>query len=62
LGIAIIFSVTLSVDFESIFTIIPYLLNKHIFFFSINFNILNLTSYLLFIGAIGKSAQVGLHI
>jgi NADH-quinone oxidoreductase subunit L len=48
-------------DYIIVFSLIDYIkdLNFYIFFFDVK--IINLILFLLFIGAIGKSAQVGLH-
>jgi len=50
-----------SVEYSSVFAMVPFFIEKKIFFFSINFNYINFIGGLLFIGAIGKSAQLGLH-
>ena len=61
LGIIIFFTYFKSVDFTVIFSMVPLLINESFSFINFNFNILNLGTFFLFIGAIGKSAQLGLH-
>jgi len=58
----LLFKVSCSLDFETIFSLAPYLTNKNLVFCTFNFNALNAICFLLFIGAIGKSAQIGLHL
>jgi NADH-ubiquinone oxidoreductase chain 5 len=62
--IAIVFCYFLfgSTSFSIIFSLVPYVadLNINLGFWSIN--LLNLIGFCFFIGAIGKSAQIGLHI
>jgi NADH-ubiquinone oxidoreductase chain 5 len=62
LGIIFIYYSVQAVDFETIFSLAPYLLNKKLIFCSFELNTLNLVTFLLFIGSAGKSAQVGLHL
>jgi NADH-ubiquinone oxidoreductase chain 5 len=50
-----------TLDYSSVFVLVPFFLNKTTFLFNIKCNLINLISGLLFIGAIGKSAQIGLH-
>lgn len=61
LGIFGLFLETGSVEYSTIFSIVPFIFNKTFFLFSYEFHFLNLFSFLLFVGAVGKSAQVGLH-
>ncbi len=61
LGIIIFFNYFKSVDFAIIFSMTPLLFNEFFYFLGFNFNILNLGTLFLFIGAVGKSAQLGLH-
>jgi len=61
LGIMVFFFSCQSVDFSVIFSLIPLLINEQFFFCGFSFNLLNLGSFFLFIGAVGKSAQLGLH-
>jgi len=50
-----------TVDFSTIFGLAPAFIDKNINFLGFNINILTLICILLFIGAMGKSAQIGLH-
>ncbi len=61
LGIAMIFYVFQTFDFSIIFNMVPYILHEKFIFFGFNVDKITLIGLLLFIGAIGKSAQIGLH-
>ncbi|KQW22905.1 NADH:ubiquinone oxidoreductase subunit L [Afipia sp. Root123D2] len=61
LGIFAIFALVGSTDFETIFAGAPGLVGKTIPFFHWNVDALTLTCLLLFMGAMGKSAQFLLH-
>lgn len=61
IGIFVIFVSYKSVDYATISVLTPYISNKSICFLNFNFNVLNLISIFLFLGAVGKSAQLGLH-
>jgi NADH-ubiquinone oxidoreductase chain 5 len=61
IGIFIIFVNFKAVDYATIFSIIPYFVSYKFNFLSIDFHLLSLISFFLFIGAMGKSAQLGLH-
>jgi len=61
IGILLIFYFFRSVDFSFIFGLAPYFTGVTFTFFNFKFNILFLISFFLFIGSVGKSAQVGLH-
>ena len=50
-----------SFDFGIVFAMIPFFQNTHIMFMNHSFNSIDLISFFLFAGAIGKSAQLGLH-
>lgn len=62
LGIALIFYSFLTFDFLTIFNVVPFVLDENIYFFGYYINKITLISLLLFIGAVGKSAQIGLHV
>jgi proton-translocating NADH-quinone oxidoreductase chain L len=55
------FYVFRSLDFAVVFSLAPFFANKTILFFSYEFNAITLICFFLFIGAVGKSAQIGLH-
>lgn len=61
LGIMGIFSVTHTVHFTTVFAIIPELVDKRVIWFNMDVSFLFCVCILLFIGATGKSAQLGLH-
>lgn len=61
LGIFCIFAVFGAVDYSTVFALVPYYLTTTINFLNIDFRFLDLVGVLLFIGAVGKSAQLGLH-
>ncbi len=61
LGIFAIFMVTGAVDFETVFAKIPELVGQNIHFLWLDLDLITTISILLFIGAMGKSAQLGLH-
>ncbi|MCK0094901.1 NADH-quinone oxidoreductase subunit L [Yoonia sp. F2084L] len=61
LGIFALYMVTDSIKFDDIFAAIPDLQDATITFLWRDWNTLNLIAFLLFIGAMGKSAQLFLH-
>lgn len=61
LGIFSIFLFFNSVEYSSVFAIAAYFQGYEVRFLSFKFEVLNLISLLLFVGAVGKSAQLGLH-
>jgi NADH-quinone oxidoreductase subunit L len=61
LGIFALYLVTDSIKFDDIFAAIPDLQDHTISFLWRDWNTLNLIAFLLFIGAMGKSAQLFLH-
>ncbi|MEL6979057.1 MAG: NADH-quinone oxidoreductase subunit L [Pseudomonadota bacterium] len=61
LGVMGIFLVFGSVDFETVFAAAPQLVGQTISFIGLELDILTLLTFLLFIGAMGKSAQLFLH-
>jgi NADH-ubiquinone oxidoreductase chain 5 len=44
-----------------VFLLIPFFLKKQVLIMFFSFNLINVICLLLFIGAVGKSAQIGLH-
>jgi NADH-quinone oxidoreductase subunit L len=50
-----------SLDYGVIFSLAPAFANETMPFFSNSISILDFIGFFLFIGAVGKSAQVGLH-
>lgn len=64
-GIAIaifsIFSTFGSLEYSVVFSIVPYMVDENFYILGITINKITFISLLLFLGAIGKSAQLGLH-
>ncbi len=61
LGIFLIFYSFGTLNYNEIFNQVPQLREKEILFLGINLNVIDLICILLFIGAMGKSAQIFLH-
>lgn len=61
-AIVTIFFVFKSVDYSTVFALAYSFINSTINIFNYNMNVLNLICIFIFIGAVGKSAQVGLHV
>jgi len=61
LGIFLIFYLFGTVNYTEVFELIPQSLEKNLSFLGITFNAINLICILLFVGAMGKSAQIFLH-
>ena len=61
-AIVTIFYLFKSVDYSTVFALAYNFVNSTINIFNFDINILNLICIFLFIGAVGKSAQVGLHV
>lgn len=62
LGILIIFYNIRTLEYFSTFATISVVENFHFIFFNYNLSIIDVTCILIFIGAMGKSAQIFLHI
>jgi NADH-quinone oxidoreductase subunit L len=60
-GIILIFLNFKTTEFLIIFDLVKFLLDEKIIFFSFSFAKIDLICFFLFLGAIGKSAQLGLH-
>ena len=61
LGILIIFVKFKAVDYATVFALTPMFCHSNFEFLTVTFNLLELVGFFLFIGAVGKSAQLGLH-
>jgi proton-translocating NADH-quinone oxidoreductase chain L len=61
IGLVSIFFVFKSLDVHVIFSLAPFLLNSTLTFCGFDLPVLTIICSLLFIGAMGKSAQIGLH-
>ena len=61
IGIFLIFFFYGTVNYNDVFQQTPLFVEKQVFFLGIEFNLITLICILLFIGAMGKSAQILLH-
>ena len=61
LGIFAIYITFNSVEYGTVFALAPYFAHESLMFLGFEFHLLTLVGILLFIGAVGKSAQLGLH-
>ena len=61
LGIFTIFVKFKALDYATVFSMVPFFCNDYIIFLNIKINVIFLIGVLLIIGAMGKSAQLGLH-
>ena len=61
MGILLIFIYFKAVDYATLAVIVPFLKDQNINFLSFKLDLLNTVSIFLFLGAVGKSAQLGLH-
>ncbi len=61
LGIFLIFYLFGTVNYSEVFELIPKIVDKELLFLGINIKAIDLICILLFIGAMGKSAQILLH-
>ena len=61
LGIFLIFYLFGTVNYSEVFELIPTIIDKNIIFLGIEVNAVDLICLLLFVGAMGKSAQILLH-
>jgi len=60
-GIIIILLTFKTTDYLIVFDLVHYIKNDNIIFLGLLLNKVSLISFFLFLGAIGKSAQIGLH-
>lgn len=61
IGILIVFVEYKAVDYCTVFAITPIFTEKFVNFLSFNFDLTSIICFFLFVGAVGKSAQLGLH-
>jgi NADH-ubiquinone oxidoreductase chain 5 len=61
LGILIIFVKYKAVDYATVFAITPFFVEDTFVFLNTDFKLIDIIGFLLFVGAVGKSAQLGLH-
>ena len=60
-GICLLYYIFRSLDFAVIFTLVPLFNKVYFTLFNTNFLVLSFICFFLFVGACGKSAQLGLH-
>ena len=61
IGIFLIFFFYGTVNYNEVFELTPSFINQEVIFLGINFNLITLICLMLFLGAMGKSAQFLLH-
>ena len=61
LAMALIYLIFKSLDYFTVFALIPYFYNTTFIFLNFEIDILTTICFFLFVGAVGKSAQIGLH-
>ncbi len=61
IGIFLIFLFYGTLNYDEVFRLTPSLINKEVLFLGIEYNVITLISFMLFVGAMGKSAQIFLH-
>lgn len=61
MGILLLFTHFKAVDYATLAVLAPFFKNETINFLNLNLNLLNTVGVLLFLGAVGKSAQLFLH-
>jgi len=62
IGLSIIFFNFISLKYAVIFNLVGYMTDLNFIFFNFYFNLIDIICLFLFLGAMGKSAQLGLHI
>jgi NADH:ubiquinone oxidoreductase subunit 5 (subunit L)/multisubunit Na+/H+ antiporter MnhA subunit len=61
IGLSLIYVIFKSLNYFVVFPLVNLYQLDSIAFFGYNFNVLNLICFFIFLGAVGKSAQIGLH-
>ena len=61
LGILFIFISYKAVDYATVFALTPFFSDAKVNFLNFDFELLPIIGFFLFVGAVGKSAQLGLH-
>ena len=61
IAILLIFTNYKAIDYSTIAVVTPFFENITINFLNFKVNLLNIIGFFIFIGAVGKSAQLGLH-
>jgi NADH-quinone oxidoreductase subunit L len=62
LAIIIIFLTFRTTDYSLVFNLLPLISNENIIFLNFYLNKINVIAFFLFVGAIGKSAQIIFHV
>jgi len=62
LGLAILFFFFGTLKYSVIFALVPYIFTMKFFFLGFYFDAINLICFFFFLGEMGKSVQLGLHI
>jgi len=60
-GVCLIFYLFRTLDFSTVFLLVPFFFENSFSIFGVNFFCLDLICFFLFLGSMGKSAQMGLH-
>lgn len=60
-AIFLIFVCFKALDYATLAVLVPFFKHQFVNFLNFDFNLLNIISIFLFFGAVGKSAQLGLH-
>ena len=60
-GILVIFYTFQTVEFNVVFGLAPFLTRPSLLFYGHTISPVSAAAFLLFLGAMGKSAQIGLH-
>lgn len=61
IGLSLIYALFKSLNYFVVFPLTPLYTQDSIYFFNIELNAINLICFFIFLGAVGKSAQIGLH-
>jgi NADH:ubiquinone oxidoreductase subunit 5 (subunit L)/multisubunit Na+/H+ antiporter MnhA subunit len=61
LGIVAVFCTFRSIEFGALFSLTPFFLGQYVDLLGMRVGLLNVIALLLFLGAVGKSAQIFLH-
>jgi len=61
IGLSLIYVIFKSLNYFVVFPLVNLYQFDSIVIFGYNFNVLNLICCFIFLGAVGKSAQIGLH-
>jgi NADH-quinone oxidoreductase subunit L len=57
-----IYTVFDTLNYDIVFSLTPFFKNFYFIFAGLYFSVLDIICFFLFIGAMGKSAQIGLHV